>query len=367
MEKRLPPSTFKTIKNLLAHGGSLTESEADVVAFGMKEWAEELGAVCFAHWFQPLTSKSAKKFDCFLNIRGGGSSHASHLLSEFSGKQLIKGEGDGSSFPNGGLRQTCKARGYTAWDYTSPVFVVKDQLGGCLYIPAVFCSIFGLSLDAKTPLLRSERALNATVGRALAYFGGSKGGIKCTIGLEQEMFIIDKTVYEKRPDLMMCGRTLIGKRPARTQQMKDHYWGQMPQRVLNCLDEVRECMWKLGVPVTTIHNEVAPAQYEVAPLFEQAGVACDHNILMMEEIQRIAKRHDLEVLYHEKPFLDVNGSGKHVNWGLFSGTENLLTHGDNDEKRRRFCFFIAAVVRAVDTHADLLRAAVVTPGNYHRL
>ncbi|EDR26482.1 glutamine synthetase, putative [Entamoeba dispar SAW760] len=367
MEKRLPPSTFKTIKKLLINGGSLTESEADVVAFGMKEWAEELGAVCFAHWFQPLTSKSAKKFDCFLNIKNRISSHASHLMSEFSGKQLIKGEPDGSSFPNGGLRQTYQARGYTAWDYTSPVFVVKDQLGGCLYIPAVFCSIFGLSLDAKTPLLRSERALSSSVEKSLKYLGGSKGPIKCTIGLEQEMFIIDRDIYQHRPDLITCGRTLIGKRPSRTQQMKDHYWGIMPQRILNCLDDIRDEMWKLGVPVCTIHNEVAPAQYEIAPIFEQAGIACDHNILLMEETQRIAKRHNLEVIFHEKPFLDVNGSGKHVNWSIFSGDEGLLIPGETEDQRRRFCFFLAAVIQGVDNHADVLRASVLTAGNTHRL
>ncbi|KAL7712120.1 Glutamine synthetase [Entamoeba marina] len=300
-----------------------------------------------------------------MNVRDGLSSN-SHLLSEFSGKQLIQGEPDGSSFPSGGLRTTHKARGYTAWDYTSPVFVVCDQLGGCLHIPAVFCSIFGLSLDAKTPLLRSQRSLCKSLETALQLFG-TKGKAQCAIGLEQELFLIDKELFNKRPDLVSCGRTLIGKQPPRTQQMKDHYWGSMPKRVLDCMDEIRQKMWWLGVPISTIHNEVAPAQYEIAPIYEEAGIACDHNILLMELIVQIAKKHNLEALFHEKPFSGVNGSGKHANWGLFCGDEGLLVPGETKESRRRFLFLIAAVLKGVDSHSDVLRAAVMTLGNSERL
>ncbi|KAL7718971.1 Glutamine synthetase [Entamoeba marina] len=376
MEKKLPRSAFLRLKELIEKGGTLDASTADVVAFGMKEWAASLGATCFTHWFQPISARTARKYDCFLNVKHQCSKqHLSHLISEFTGKQLIQGESDGSSFPNGGLRNTFQARGYSAWDYNSPVFVIEEEFGGVLYIPAVFCSIFGLSLDSKTPLMRSERALDETITRCIdvihtVYTGTDfpeEISVAETVGLEQEMFIIDSEIAKQREDIISTGRTLVGRVPPRSQQLKDHYWGVMPQRIISCLEEVKERMWELGIPITTIHNEVAPAQYEVAPVFERGSVAVDHNIIFMEQTQAIAHKHGLHVMFHEKPFDGVNGSGKHLNWALFSNGQNLMTFGTGEYERIRFLFLASAVLKACDEHYELLRAASLSPGNSHRL
>ncbi|BFU19907.1 glutamine synthetase, putative [Entamoeba histolytica HM-1:IMSS-B] len=376
MEKRIPRSSFLKLKNLFENGGSLDQETADVIAFGMKEWAEELGASCFAHWFQPLSQTTARKYDSFLSVKHQCSrQHISHLLSEFTGKQLIQGEPDGSSFPNGGLRNTSQARGYSAWDYNSPVFIIKDEFGGVLYIPAVFCSIFGLSLDTKTPLLRSEKAIDETVTNCINMLQliyqvprkNEEQRVSVTVGLEQEFFLIDENLARKREDIMQVGKTLSGRLPARNQQFKDHYWGVMPKRVIDCLAEVKKSMWELGIPVTTIHNEVAPAQYEMAPIFERGSIASDHNMICMERIEAIAQKHGLKVLFNEKPFEGVNGSGKHLNWALFSNGQNLMDFGNSEYERIRFLFLTSALLKAVDEHYDLVRSATITPGNIDRL
>ncbi|ELP84848.1 glutamine synthetase, putative [Entamoeba invadens IP1] len=376
MEKKLPRSAYLKLQMLFENGGTLDPSTADVIAFGMKEWAEELGATCFTHWFQPLSSSTARKYDSFLSVKHQCSrQHISQLLSEFTGKQLIQGEPDGSSFPNGGLRNTSQARGYSAWDYNSSVFVIKDEFGGVLYIPAVFCSIFGLSLDTKTPLLRSEKAVDETVSNfldmmAMLYDTPKKTPeqhVSVTVGLEQEMFMIDEKIAKKREDLMETGKTLVGRLPSKAQQMKDHYWGVMPQRIVDCLSEVKKSMWELGIPITTIHNEVAPAQYEVAPIFEKGSIASDHNTIFMEQLEAIAKKHGLKVLFHEKPFKGVNGSGKHLNWALFCDGQNLMSFKSSEAERITFLFLTSALLKAVDDHYDLVRAATLTPGNIDRL
>ncbi|KAH3763408.1 glutamine synthetase [Pelomyxa schiedti] len=378
METHLPATVYSKIRELQVKGGSMDPDLAESVAYGMKEWAIEKGASCFTHWFHPLTEKTARKYDSFMTPkRHVGYACDAYHITQFTGKQLLQGEPDGSSFPSGGLRKTSEARGYTAWDCTSPAFVVSDELGGCLYIPAVFCSIFGLSMDSKTPLLKSERAISAAVMRVLKLIQSAledvpsaplPSDIYCTIGVEQEMFIIDRNLYNRRPDLITSGRTLIGRLGPKGQQLADHYWGQVPRRVLEALHEVQERLWSLGYPVTTVHNEVAPAQFEMAPIFERASVASDHNMIMMEMLRKVCEKHDLSVLFHEKPFSKVNGSGKHTNWSLATDSgENLLAPGNDPSHNTQFLFIFSAFLRAVYLHSDVLRAYVSVPGNEFRL
>lgn len=389
MEKHLPAAAFKKMQEMIVKGGALDPVLADSVAFGMREWAVEHGAHCFAHWFHPLNEGTAAKFDAFLVLREHlGRATTSRQLSEFSGKQLVQGEPDGSSFPSGGLRRTSEARGYTAWDYTSPPFVVSDHLTGCLYIPTIFCSIFGLSLDQRTPLLKSENALRDAALRSLRLCQTlmdqftSPGGqcpacqakpaetdVFITVGAEQEMFIVDRELYNRRPDLVNCGRVLLGCPPTKGQELSDHYWGKMPARVQRVLAATERRLWTLGVPVVTAHNEVAPAQFELASQYERASVASDHNMLLMQVLGEECEKAGLACLFHEKPFFTyVNGSGKHLNWSLATNTgENLLEPGKSVHHNIRFLFFLAAFLRAAHLHADILRSAIAVPGNEFRL
>eukprot|EP01105_Mastigella_eilhardi_P026725 TRINITY_DN7856_c0_g1_i1.p1 TRINITY_DN7856_c0_g1~~TRINITY_DN7856_c0_g1_i1.p1 ORF type:complete len:815 (-),score=214.18 TRINITY_DN7856_c0_g1_i1:49-2154(-) len=361
-------------------GGMLDPSLADAVAFGMKEWAIEQGATCFTHWFHPLTDKTARKYDAFVTPKHhiGQACHSYQIMSQFTGKQLVQGEPDGSSFPSGGLRRTSEARGYTAWDCTSPAFVVVEEMGGCLYVPAVFCSIFGLSLDTKTPLLKSERAIADATLRMLRLLSdvlaecglgaGKSEEVFCTVGAEQEVFMVDRDLYLRRPDLVTCGRTLVGMRPPKAQELSDHYWGVMPQRVLTLMKDVQSKLWRLGIPVTTVHNEVAPAQYEMAPVYERASVASDHNMVLMQILAAECERHGLALLLHEKPFANVNGSGKHCNWALSTDSgENLLVPGTDPRHNLQFLCILAAFLCAVKRHGDVLRAYIAVPGNEFRL
>lgn len=365
MRERLPKSVYKKLKQTIEDGRELDPSIADVVAHAMKDWAIERGATHYSHWFQPLNGITAEKHDAFISSPDS----SGHVILEFSGKELIKGEPDASSFPSGGLRSTFEARGYTTWDCTSPAFLREDTWGVTLYIPTAFCSYRGEALDKKTPLLRSMQVINEQALRIIRLFGNttSKRVIAC-VGPEQEYFLIDKEKYLQRKDLIYSGRTLFGAMPPKGQEMDDHYFGTIRPRVGAFMKEVNEEMWRLGVCAKTQHNEAAPAQHELAPIYTQANVAVDHNQMMMETLKRIAGHHGLACLLHEKPFAGVNGSGKHDNWSL--ATEdgiNMLYPGDTPHENIQFLLVLACVMKAVDTHADLLRESTAVPGNDHRL
>ena len=360
MQERLPKSTYKALKKTISDGEPLDISVANVVAAAMKDWAIEMGCTHYTHWFQPMTGVTAEKHDSFIAPNGDG-----QVIMEFSGKELIKGEPDASSFPSGGIRATFEARGYTTWDPTSPAFV-KD---GSLYIPTAFCSYTGEVLDKKTPLLRSMERLSSEAVKILHLLGKTDvTRVITTVGPEQEYFLIDKDLYEQREDLMLTGRTLFGAKAPKGQELDDHYFGSIKTRVAAYMKDLDEELWKLGVLAKTKHNEVAPSQHELAPIFTTSNIANDHNELTMEVMKKIAEKHGLVCLLHEKPFAGVNGSGKHNNWSLSTNTgENLLSPGKHPETNYQFQLFLAAVVKAVDEYQDLLRATVATAGNDHRL
>lgn len=364
MQERLPKKTYAALKSTIENGEELNPEVANVVAHAMKEWALDNGATHYTHWFQPMTGVTAEKHDSFITPAGGGK-----VIMEFSGKELIKGEPDASSFPSGGLRATFEARGYTAWDCTSPAFLKEDAAGVTLCIPTAFCSYTGEALDKKTPLLRSMEAISAQAVRILKLFGHEDvKNVSCSVGAEQEYFLIDREKYLKREDLIFTGRTLFGAMPPKGQEMDDHYFGQIKEKVASFMKEVNEECWKLGILAKTQHNEVAPAQHEMAPIFSTANIATDHNQLVMEIMRKVAKRHGLECLLHEKPFAGVNGSGKHNNWSIVTNTgKNLLDPGTTPHENIQFLLFLAAVIRAVDENAALLRLSASNPGNDHRL
>ena len=358
MQERLPKPTYKELRQVIDDGKPLDLDIANEVAHAMKEWALEKGATHFAHWFQPLTGITSEKHDSFLTPINDGT-----ILMSFSGKELVQGEPDASSFPNGGLRATFEARGYTAWDPTSPAFI-KDEV---LCIPTAFVSYTGEALDKKTPLLRSQVALEQQAKRVLALFGREPKRVFTTIGPEQEYFLVKEEDYEARPDLVYCGRTLFGCEPVKGQELEEHYFGAIRPTVNDFMKEVDDELWKLGVPVKTKHNEVAPSQHELAPIFEQGSLAIDDNLLTMEKLKLMATRHGLACLEHEKPFEYVNGSGKHNNWSICADGKNLLEPGAVPSENLQFLVFLAALVAAVDEHADLLRMSVASAGNDHRL
>ena len=358
MKERLPSATYKSLEKTLHKGAPLDIEVANVVASVMKRWAMELGATHYTHWFQPLTGITSEKHDGFVNPVGD-----STAIMEFSGKELVRGEPDASSFPSGGLRATCEARGYTAWDPTSYAFVKDDVL--C--IPTAFVSYTGEALDKKTPLLRSMNALSNQAIRILKLFGKDVDYVSTTVGPEQEYFLIKKEDYEARQDLILTGRTLFGAPSAKGQELEEHYFGVIRPEVSAFMKELDEELWKLGVPAKTKHNEVAPCQHELAPIFDTTNVAIDHNLLTMEMMKKIAPKYGLVCLQHEKPFEGVNGSGKHNNWSMSTSAENLLDPGDTPMENLQFLVFLAAVIKAVDEYADLLRTSVATPGNDHRL
>ena len=358
MKERLPSATYKSLKNTLHKGAPLDIEVANVVASVMKRWAMELGATHYTHWFQPLTGITSEKHDGFVSPVGDGTA-----IMEFSGKELVRGEPDASSFPSGGLRATCEARGYTAWDPTSYAFVKDDVL--C--IPTAFVSYTGEALDKKTPLLRSMNALSGQAIRILKLFGKDVDYVSTTVGPEQEYFLIKKEDYEARQDLILTGRTLFGAPSAKGQELEEHYFGVIRPEVSAFMKDLDEELWKLGVPAKTKHNEVAPCQHELAPIYDTTNVAIDHNLLTMEKMKKIAPKYGLVCLQHEKPFEGVNGSGKHNNWSLSTTEENLLDPGDTPMENLQFLVFLAAVIKAVDEYADLLRTSVATPGNDHRL
>jgi len=364
MRDRLPKSVFKAVMKTIDTGAKLDPALADIVALAMKDWAIEKGATHYAHVFYPLTGMTAEKHDSFLTPDGNGGTFA-----EFSGAQLIQGEPDGSSFPTGGIRATFEARGYTIWDVTSPAYILDNPNGTTLCIPTAFVSWTGEALDKKTPVLRSMQALNTQAQRILNLFGHTDGAlVSSTAGPEQEYFLIDRNFYFARPDLLNAGRTLFGAAPPKGQQFDDHYFGAIPERVLACMFETERELFKLGVPVKTRHNEVAPGQYEIAPMFESANVATDHQQLIMLTLSKVAQKYGMVCLMHEKPFGGVNGSGKHVNWSLATDTGvNLLDPQDETHTNLQFLVFLAAVIRAVDLHAGMLRASVASAGNDHRL
>ena len=358
MKERLPSATYKSLERTLHKGAPLDIEVANVVASVMKRWAMELGATHYTHWFQPLTGITSEKHDGFVSPVGDGTA-----IMEFSGKELVRGEPDASSFPSGGLRATCEARGYTAWDPTSYAFVKDDVL--C--IPTAFVSYTGEALDKKTPLLRSMNALSGQAIRILKLFGKDVDYVSTTVGPEQEYFLIKKEDYEARQDLILTGRTLFGAPSAKGQELEEHYFGVIRPEVSEFMKELDEELWKLGVPAKTKHNEVAPCQHELAPIFDTTNVAIDHNLLTMEMMRKIAPKYGLVCLQHEKPFEGVNGSGKHNNWSMSTTHENLLDPGDTPMENLQFLIFLAAVIKAVDEYADLLRTSVATPGNDHRL
>jgi glutamine synthetase len=364
MRECLPKNVFKSLKRTLDGEQSLDPVTADVIANAMKDWAIAKGATHFCHWFQPMTGLTAEKHDAFISPTPDG-----RTIMEFSGKELIQGEPDASSFPSGGLRATFEARGYTAWDCTSPVFVKEDGKNITLYIPSAFCSYRGEALDKKTPLLRSMDALSRQAVRVLKALGnGSVKRVTATMGPEQEYFLIDQSFCTKRLDLILAGRTLFGAKPPRGQELEDHYFGSLHERVASFMNEVNNELWKLGVTAKTQHNEVAPAQYELAPVFSTINVAADHNQLTMDALQKVARRHGFVCLLHEKPFAGVNGSGKHNNWSMVTDQGvNLLDPGDTPHDNMVFLVMLCAVIRAVDKYARLLRASVATAGNEHRL
>ncbi len=360
MKARLAPDVYKALERTMAHGRSLDLSVANAVAAAMKDWALEHGATHFTHWFQPMTGITAEKHDSFISPdRSGG------VMMDFSGKELVRGEPDASSFPSGGLRATFEARGYTAWDATSFAFI-KD---GVLCIPTAFCSYSGDALDQKTPLLRSMEAINRQAMRVLKLFGNDDvTSVKTTVGPEQEYFLVDKNVFNERKDLLYTGRTLFGAKPPKGQEMEDHYFGVLKPRVQAFMKDLDEELWRLGVLAKTEHNEAAPAQHELAPIYTTTNIAADHNQLTMEIMQRLAKQHNLVCLLHEKPFAGVNGSGKHNNWSISTNTgKNLLEPGETPQTNAQFLLFLCAVLKAVDEYQDLLRVSVASAGNDHRL
>ena len=361
MRTYLPKDICEKLLATIDEGVALDPSIAGDVAHAMKRWAMDRGATHFTHWFQPLTGSTAEKHDSFIEPSGG------KAIMAFSGKNLIVGEPDASSFPSGGLRSTFEARGYTAWDPTSPAFIKRHGNGATLCIPTAFCSYTGEALDKKTPLLRSLQALSKSTRRLMTCFKAGPKKTTVTLGAEQEYFLIDKRFYLQRPDLYQAGRTIFGATPAKHQQMNDHYFGSIPSRILNFMNDVEKELWKLGIPAKTRHNEVAPAQFELAPLFEEVNLACDHNMLVMETLRNVADRYGLVCLLHEKPFAGVNGSGKHNNWSLSYGRGNLLNPGKDPHQNAVFLTAICAIMYAVDTHADLLRMTCAGAGNDHRL
>jgi glutamine synthetase len=364
MKKVLPKPVYQSLLKTIEKGEKLDGANADVIAAAMKEWAVAKGATHYTHWFMPMTGASAEKHDSFMNYTADGSA-----IMEFSGKVLIQGEPDASSFPSGGLRATFEARGYTAWDATSPAFVIDGVNGKTLVIPTAFCGWKGEALDEKTPLLRSVDAVSKAAVRLLKILGRSDvHRVHTTMGPEQEYFLIDRGFYLQRPDLINAGRSLFGAKPPKGQEMEDHYFGSIRARILAFMCDVEAECYKLGIPLKTRHNEVAPAQFEVAPIFEAVNVAADHNMLVMEVFRQVANRHGLQALFHEKPFAGVNGSGKHNNWSISTDKgENLLEPGHTPEENAQFLVFLAAVIRAVNTWGKLLRVGIATPGNDHRL
>lgn len=359
MRERLPKETFKALKKTMDEGTPLDMSVANTIANAMKDWAVEKGATHYTHWFQPMTGITAEKHDSFITPQGNGT-----VIMEFSGKELVKGEPDGSSFPSGGIRATYEARGYTAWDPTSPAFI-KD---GSLCIPTAFCSYGGEALDQKTPLLRSMDAIDKQAKRILKLFGKKVRRVTTTVGAEQEYFLIDRKMWEQRKDLVYTGRTLFGAKPPKGQELDDHYFGMIKPRVLAFMNELDEELWKLGILSKTKHNEVAPAQHELAPIFTTTNLAADGNQLTMEMMKKVAVRHGLVCLLHEKPFAGVNGSGKHNNWSLSTDTgENLLEPGNTPEDNAQFLLILTAIIKGIDEYQDLLRVSVATAGNDHRL
>ena len=360
MRERLPKDIYKAVHKTIQNGSHLELDVANTVAATMKEWALELGATHFTHWFQPMTGLTAEKHDSFISPTENGG-----VIMEFSGKELVKGEPDASSFPSGGLRATFEARGYTAWDPSSPAFI-KD---GTLYIPTAFCSYSGESLDKKTPLLRSMETLSDSATKLLHILGKEKvTRVDTTVGSEQEYFLIDKDLYNEREDLMLTGRTLIGAPAPKGQEMEDHYFGVLKPKVSEFMHDLDQELWKLGVPAKTKHNEVAPSQHELAPVFETANIAVDHNQLTMEMMKKVADKHNYACLLHEKPFEGINGSGKHNNWSMITSEgENLLDPGKTPGKNVQFLLFLMGIVSAVDEYADLMRVSVATAGNDHRL
>lgn len=364
LQARLSKSAFKSLQATAQRGETLDPSIADTVALAMKTWAMEKGATHYTHWFQPLTGSTAEKHDSFLNPAGDGAA-----IMSFTGKELIQAEPDASSFPSGGLRATFEARGYTAWDPSSPAFIIRHQNGATLCIPSVFASWKGDALDLKTPLLRSIEALNKAVIPVLQLFGASEGAqVSSTLGAEQEYFLISEEYYYRRPDIVMTGRTLFGAKPPRGQELEDHYFGAIPERVLTFMTDAESQLYALGIPVKTRHNEVAPGQFEIAPIFEESNIAADHQQLMMQILRNTARKYGLVCLLHEKPFAGVNGSGKHCNWSMSTDLgANLLDPGDTPSENQQFLFFCSAVIKAVNNHQDLLRACVASASNDHRL
>ena len=357
----LSKETAKRLQATIREGKPLDPSIAGEVAHGIRHWAMDRGATHYTHWFLPMTGATAEKHDSFLEVKDG------EPIMLFSGKNLIVGEPDASSFPSGGIRSTFEARGYTAWDPTSPAFIKRHSNGATLCIPTAFCAYTGESLDKKTPLLRSMQALDKSLKRLMKLFGRGEAHTGCTLGAEQEYFLIDKEYWKKRPDLVLTGRTLFGAPSAKGQQLEDHYFGAIPDRILSFMNDVERELWKLGIPAKTRHNEVAPAQFELAPQFEELNLASDHNMLVMDALRSVADRHGLKCLLHEKPYAGVNGSGKHNNWSVAYGGKNLLDPGTNPDENAVFLTMLCAVIEAVDKHADLLRASVAGAGNDHRL
>jgi glutamine synthetase len=360
---RLPKDVFRALRRAIAHAEAIDPSIADIVASALKDWGVEHGATHYTHWFQPMTGITAEKHDAFLNPTPDG-----RAVAEFSGKELVRGEPDASSFPSGGMRSTFEARGYTAWDPTSPPWLLVTPQGTTLVIPTAFVSWTGEALDKKTPLLRSQQALSKQAIRILKLFGSKAQHVVTTCGPEQEYFLIDRQFYFNRPDLINAGRTLFGAKPPKGQEMEDHYFGSIPERVLAFMMEVERELYKVGVPLKTRHNEVAPSQYEVAPIFENANVATDHQMMTMEMLRRVAPKYGLACLLHEKPFAGVNGSGKHLNWSISDDQgNNLLNPGETPHDNIQFLVFCAAVLRAVNRHQGLLRFSIASAGNDHRL
>lgn len=364
MRERLPESIYKALKKTIENGEELDAQVAEVVANAMKEWAIERGATHYSHWFQPMTGFTAEKHDSFITPAAGGK-----ITMEFSGKELIKGEPDASSFPSGGLRATFEARGYTAWDCTSPAFLREDAAGVTLCIPTAFCSYTGEALDKKTPLLRSMEVIDRAAVRMLHLLGKTEvKSVKCCVGAEQEYFLVDRQQYLKRDDLIYTGHTLFGANPPKGQELDDHYFGCIKERVASYMKEINTELWKLGILAKTQHNEAAPAQHELVPMYTTANIACDHNQLVMEVMKKVAIRHGMTCLLHEKPFAGISGSGKHNNWSLVTDTgENLFKPGKKPHENPQFLLFLAAVLKAIDRHADLLRLSAATPGNDYRL
>ena len=357
----LSKDTAKKLQATIREGKPLDPLIAGEVAHGIRHWAMDCGATHYTHWFLPMTGSTAEKHDSFLELKEG------EPIMQFSGKNLIVGEPDASSFPSGGIRSTFEARGYTAWDPTSPAFIKRHSNGATLCIPTAFCAYTGESLDKKTPLLRSMQALDKSLKRLMKLFGRAEAHTACTLGAEQEYFLVDNEYWKRRPDLVLTGRTLFGAAPAKGQQLEDHYFGTIPNRVLSFMNDVERELWKLGIPAKTRHNEVAPAQFELAPQFEELNLASDHNMLVMDTLRNVAERHGLKCLLHEKPYAGVNGSGKHNNWSVAYGGKNLLDPGTDPRENAVFLTMLCAVIEAVDKHADLLRASVAGAGNDHRL